>query len=564
MALGRVKGLTAAQKRALDAYHAPFKAWGTPEKAYADSGIWDWLGFVKTVDEHDPDNPIRPFPREKEYIQLLIIFLLHFPVLAIPKSRQMMVSWTVAAFNVWAAWRRDMSLLLYQTKKEDDAKAMVSKGDKDPTGGRMSFIINHLPGNIGDPQVRIGPGNKINELVHKNGSRIVGVPQGGDQVRSYTPTVFTADEMAFQDEAESAWNAIQPAVAKGGRVIAISTVNAGSFFNEMTDPPENEDTRLFDSDKYSWMRYLRFPPGTRFYESKHGIPCLEIHYTADPEKNPENEVGQAFVEETSRRYVGGTRSVGWRQEYEIDRNAGGGGPVFEFLVDPRCPIYKPALDPEWIKKHLKLYAGYDWGYRSPAAFVVWGVDEHGDAYSVWEYYKAGDNYTQQKAAIRACPYYDLLTWRKADPSFLTKIEQTPSGPQLLSKMFAEGPDGVTFSPARRGCDVAVAHRFLSHYWADPDHPKAFLTSATPKTNHEMVRLRWKEWDSESAKLKRNAPEEIVQKDNHAVDATFYLFDALPGGPIEVAASPGRWTMAKVKKILHTQEQNRRWEGQYVR
>lgn len=556
------RGLTAAQRRELEARWAPMKAWGTPEKMWADSGFWEFLKYVKTMDEHDPDKPIKPFPIDKPYVVLLILFLLALPVFAVPKSRQMIVSWTAAAFCVWVAWRRDMSLVIYQTQKEDDAKLMVSKGEKDPNGGRMSFIINHLPGWIGDPLVKSGQGNKINELVHISGSHIIGVPKGADQVRGKTATLFVPDEMAFQEDAESAWGAIVPAIARGGRAVLISTVNAGSFFNQVTDFPEHENPTLIENERYKWMDCINFPKGTRFYESATGMPCLEIHYSADPDKDPETDLGKLFVAETSK-LVGGVAAMKWRQEYEIDRNAGGGGPVFPFLIDQTCPIYKPMLDPAWVRANLKLYAGYDWGYRSPAAFVVWGVDAQGSAYSVWEYHKAGDNYMQQKAAIRACPYYDILTWRKADPSFLTKVEQTPQGPQLLSKMFAEGPDGVTFTPARRGCDVSTAHRFLSHYWADPANPLAFLTAATPRTNKEFMRLRWKESKSESYRMTHNESEEIVQKDNHGADATFYLFDSLPGGPEAVVAHPGRWTIERAKKLLKQRERERRWEGEYV-
>jgi hypothetical protein len=556
------KSLTMAQRRELEARWKPMKVWGTPEKMYADSGFWEFLKYVKTMDEHDQDKPIKPFPLDKPYVVLLILFLLALPVFAVPKSRQMIVSWTVAAFCVWVAWRRDMSLVIYQTQKEDDAKLMVSKGEKDPNGGRMSFIINHLPGWIGDPLVRSGQGNKINELVHISGSHIIGVPKGADQVRGKTATLFVPDEMAFQEDAESAWGAIVPAIAHGGRAVLISTVNAGSFFNQMTDFPEHEDPTLIENERYKWMDRINFPKGTRFYESATGMPCLEIHYSADMDKDPDTDMGRLFVEETSK-LVGGVASMKWRQEYEIDRNAGGGGPVFPFLIDQTCPIYHPMLDTSWVRANLKLYAGYDWGYRSPAAFVVWGVDAQGRAYSVWEYHKAGDNYMQQKAAIRSCPYYDILTWRKADPSFLTKVEQTPAGPQLLSKMFAEGPDGVTFTPARRGCDVSTAHRFLSHYWADPKNPLAFLTAATPRTNKEFMRLRWKESKSESYRMTHNESEEIVQKDNHGVDATFYLFDALPGGPAAAIAHPGRWTIERAKKLLKQRENERRLEGQYV-
>jgi hypothetical protein len=67
-----------------------------------------------------------------------------------------------------------------------------------------------------------------NALVREyaNGSRILGLPKGQNQVRSLHPFLYVADEAAFLEEFRECVAAVQP-VAK--QIIAISTANPGPF-----------------------------------------------------------------------------------------------------------------------------------------------------------------------------------------------------------------------------------------------------------------------------------------------------------------------------------------------
>ena len=64
------------------------------------------------------------------------------------------------------------------------------------------------------------------KLIYSNGSIIWGIPQGGDIVRSYTPSVIFLDEAAFQPEAESSYGAAKAAARK---IIAASSAEPSWF-----------------------------------------------------------------------------------------------------------------------------------------------------------------------------------------------------------------------------------------------------------------------------------------------------------------------------------------------
>src|SRR5438270_752102 len=64
------------------------------------------------------------------------------------------------------------------------------------------------------------------ELSYGNGSRIIGVPKGENQVRLYHPYGYVSDESAFQPEFRECFNAVRP-VAK--QIIAVSSDEMGPF-----------------------------------------------------------------------------------------------------------------------------------------------------------------------------------------------------------------------------------------------------------------------------------------------------------------------------------------------
>ena len=558
--------LSAVEVKKIQRRHAEIQQLGTAERGYTDSGLWKFLNYVMTKDEHDDDAAMRPLigPGD-EYIIVAFLYMLACKKLLIPKSRQIRMSWLTVTYCLWRAMSRPNRLVVFQTKKDEDAESMTSAGSKYPGKGRADFIVQCLPRWLADPHIKSGSGSRAGELIFSPyqtdpatgvpvpwwGSIIRGIPGGANQVASNTGSLIVYDECIYHDDFEEAVAVALPAVNGGGQFIGVSSVYRGTDFNAMVlnkrggvDGVNEVPAAVKRGMELFGIEGL--PKGMRSWMTDDGVQVLEIHYTADPKKDPARD-GAAWFAEAPKGYRGGTNSQKWKREMEIDYEAGGGEPVFEFATSG-SPIYIDGFSPMSIIDKMRFYAGYDYGARNPSAFEVWGIDKEGRAYAVWELYEPCLNIGEHVAKIKRCPYWDRIEYVMCDPSITAKNQQSASGVRSLSEQFADY--GFYVSPSRRAADIPGAHLFLSKYWADPENPKAFITKACPSLWQEVMGLRWKEHTSALVASRRNNPEEILDKNNHATDATFYLFDADPMHFVPAAAiAPTNTFKAEMDRAL---------------
>ncbi len=533
--------LLTADKKKLKALHDKVQFLGTPEEGFADSGFWLFANYIFTKDAHEKRQPVKQFPvADKVFLQVLFLHMLACERLLIPKSRQMMVSWAMAAFDVWHTMTAPHRLTVYQTKKEADAHAMVTEGRKVPSGGRMDFIIQHLPDWLQDGNIVSGEGNLVGNLVfspkpHDSngfaipwyGSKIQAVPGGPDQIRGKTASKISIDEGAFHDALNKVIVACNAAIDDDPLHIA-SSVDAGSDFNSIVldtidgGPPEHDVNPVVAVGMKKMG--LRWPRGMKSWRTKSGFQVVELHYTADPAKDPDRD-GKAWVAEAVKGYPGGFESKGWKTEMEIDYEAGGGEKVFPFLSQALSPVFIDTLDPQDVMNRMNVFAGYDYGTNNPSAFIVWGMDEKGQLFALWELYEPCLDYKQHFSRIKRCPYYDKLEYIAADNKIFSKTQQTATGLKSVGELFHE--EQIYISPARQGVDYPIAMRFLGDYWQDPKKPTAFITRACPNLIMETRGLKFQEHLSSVVGSRKNNPEKLVDKHNHAWDATAYALDRKP-------------------------------------
>jgi hypothetical protein len=186
--------------------------------------------FVRTKDEHaDGSESIRPFPTriEKPYVWDILDTLCAEQLVVIEKSRQLLVTWTVCVYALWKAKFQKNRLIFIQSKKELDAANLVF--NQEWPKARISFIEHHLPDELkSDVSVSYG------QLYFRDsGSTVWGIPEGGDQIRSYTASCIISDESAFQPEFEGAVKAAIPSIKGGGQFVAISTARNGAYMKEL-------------------------------------------------------------------------------------------------------------------------------------------------------------------------------------------------------------------------------------------------------------------------------------------------------------------------------------------
>ena len=178
---------------------------------------WQWIiDCCWTMDEAD-DGKVKQFP-DKEYLRHVCEVWQREPLLAIPKTRRMMLTWVMLALHLWAAMFRPNSAVFVQSKKAEDSDFLLA--DK-----RMMFIYNHLPAGYPWPVASY----KQQNIDFDNGSYVKAIGQGADQLRQYTASYAMLDEFAFWEQAEDTWGALKPIIQGGGKVTLISSAGPGFF-----------------------------------------------------------------------------------------------------------------------------------------------------------------------------------------------------------------------------------------------------------------------------------------------------------------------------------------------
>lgn len=160
-----------------------------------------------------------PFPR-KSYFKVLFREFLTSKRILIPKTRDMITSWSGM---VWAThqaqWKA--SFWIVQSMKDAKAQELVEYADilyrNQPEWMKAKYPLLSM---------------SKTEMRWKNGGRILGVPAGEHQIRTYHPSGYIMDECAFLPEAEACWNTVNAAGTP--QMIGISSAGPGWMAGECT------------------------------------------------------------------------------------------------------------------------------------------------------------------------------------------------------------------------------------------------------------------------------------------------------------------------------------------
>lgn len=163
-----------------------------------------------------------PFPK-KSYFKVLFDALeanrsAEVPSIFIPKTRQMITSWSVMVYAAHRAqWFK--SEVIVQTDSEDKAMELV---------GYAECLYRHQPDWLKAMHPLDGEASNLN-IGWKDGGRVHGIPKGVNKIRLYHPTIYVMDEAAFLPEAQVCYDAAQPVCRQ---IIGISSAGPGWFGDE--------------------------------------------------------------------------------------------------------------------------------------------------------------------------------------------------------------------------------------------------------------------------------------------------------------------------------------------
>lgn len=482
------------------------KAWERETARCAEDPEYYIFNYVHTKDEHDLNAPVKVFP-DLEYLRTLLRQW-HNPdesIVFTVKSRQLMVSWLAVAYSSWLARFHPHRYVLFRSKKEQDAFAMVCVSDSKLDAGRLSFIERHLP-----PWLRQDVSFSAGTCSYPNGSTVEAVPQGAAHVESRVPSLVVDDEASLQNEWGDGYAASLPCVAGGGRYLGLSTVRMPSEYSDEVRINADEKTDLI---KGMWT--------TR---SRSNVHTVWVHYSADPNKDPERD-GKAWFHEITSTYIGGIDGYRWRQHMEMDFEALSGSLLIEFFSTKEHLIVVP--EPS-IRAQVgwRYGAGFDYGKRNKTVWGVYAIDPHGDEWILYEVAGSGADLGGVPGIsrlIKSSPYFHHVSTRTyADPSLWNKNQDDGRGGyQSIADLFRS--HGIILQPApmkgQQADDLAI-ERLLYHYWADPDRPRLHIARTCPIHISQWRQLRWAEW-APGAQSEHGLKEKLVDRNNDSFDSWKY-------------------------------------------
>ena len=482
------------------------------EKCWKDP-VYFMFNYAYTFDETNLEEPVRRFPR-KQYLLLMLQQMMRNQKVVVAKSRQVMISWLSCWFSLWFAISGNHRRVLIQSKKQEDADALLE---------RVWHMYRLLP-----KWLKAGKAKPMTSRLKffKIHSEIKALPQGADNVRSYTPSLIFMDEVQLQDEAEGAYSAAQPMIRGGAKFLGVGTACGGTFLEKLY-----KDRLKNDNNTGPYRKQLM--TGLHAGVGKHGVMTVRLHYSADTVKHTPQYIAELRASMPDWMF---------EQEMEIDFTARGGQPVYN-MFDKEVHVKTQTIDPSWQR-----YGALDHGRHNPTAFADIYVDRHNNLYVADEYYQGNQTVQTNCRAMRKqfgnhageMPHLQIF----GDPSIWKKV---PDAESTVADIYSE--NGVLLDKADNAIDAGIelVSRYLisglakwslefgvihPHFknselktkeiWQIikkvAEHPSITFSARAEHCWTELRNMKFKERKNAAD---MNQPEKPEERNDHAADAIRY-------------------------------------------
>lgn len=236
----QLTGTRKTLKRRIDALRRDTADCRSPEDARLGQAMSDpyrWAtAYTQTYNEHWHEegrpSPYESFPQGLPYLEPLFQVFERERIIWLVKSRDMMISWACLAYLTWKAMTTPMCGSVAQAQKEKKVIQLVDYAKclyrRQPAWLREAIPLAKPLKNQSDL-----------ELQFANGSYIVGIPGGADQIRSYHPWGYLNDESSFQPEAGDCYNEALSVVK--GKIIFNSSAGPGWYADARRDIVRSEE-----------------------------------------------------------------------------------------------------------------------------------------------------------------------------------------------------------------------------------------------------------------------------------------------------------------------------------
>ncbi len=284
-----------------------------------------------------------------EHMHIILDVWLKEQYVMYPKSRQMLMSWTMVIAYLWQALTGRDEIIFFQSDKEDKAGFAIPNQS---LLARAEAVYKRLPYNFGVGIVK--KSLKPPMIAFNNGSVIFAINQKSRDPQSYSTSGILADEVAHQPYAGEAFGTAQPTLGKRGRYTGLSSVNGHDpfFYTKCHDLdrlpiPKQMSTDLQVAGKYPHHE------GIMIWENTNGFVVCQYHEDADPNKRSDE------WKEQKRKGIDPLQAA---QEYDIDWDVYRGQSFFQAFKEEQHILRKDIGPIEG----LPILRSWDFGYQFPA------------------------------------------------------------------------------------------------------------------------------------------------------------------------------------------------------
>lgn len=394
---------------------------------------WDFLmECVYTLDQVSHGEAIKTLPN-REYAKAYVELWQKCPLLAVPKSRRMTMSWFTIGLYLWDTLFHDGKFNAFVSKKEDDANELVE---------RAKFIYDHIPASKLPKEMLPEARVKFCLLEFPSiNSKIQGFPQGADQLRQFTFSGIFGDESAFWPDAKAFYSATFPTIEGGGKMTLVSSPAPG-FFKQLCFDQLNSVIDVNVSGLK--LEATQVMEGMRVWFNKlNKFTVMELHYTADPDKRKP---------EFRKSLMDSMPIVEFMREYDLHWDTFSGFPVY----------------PEFSKAHithtephpmhgLPMLVGVDFGLTPAAIIGQYQEDVLVIFEELVEVNMGSDRFAEMLATHIRLKYPTHSDLRRnwlcfIDPAGLQRNQkdETACALSLSNNGFVPAPGPVVFEERRKG------------------------------------------------------------------------------------------------------------------
>lgn len=256
-----------------------------------------------------------------------------------------------------------------------------------------------------------------------------------------------------------------------------------------------------------------------YVPGKHGDPRIGV-VEVDIADNP--YVSQEELEEFYANMDEDTRRIRQHGQYIHI-----GGAVFKKFGDHNVIPYDEFDLKFFLDKGWKLYASMDHGFNNPAAWL-WHVVAPEPLLQVitfYEHYKREWTIKQHATYLKEIERElgALPEFRIGDPAIAQRNGETGN-----SVKTAYANEGIYIAEGNN--DVKSSIDRIISYLGPVKAPHWLITDNCSNLMFELRRARWKRHMSAKVRDRKNAFEEIENKQDHAIDAARYFFNFMPELP----------------------------------